>query len=85
MAYPRLSQGGKVATIRLRRGYRFHTGDPVTAANFVAAFNRDANPRMESPAAPYLHEIRGADAVLAGRARAISGCAPSAGTRSSWC
>src|SRR5215212_830317 len=38
--FPRVSADGKTWTIRLRRGYRFHTGAPITAANFVAAFNR---------------------------------------------
>src|SRR5207253_3800863 len=52
---------------------RLHTGQRVTAANFVAAFNRDANPKLQSPARYYLHEIVGADAVMDGRAEAISG------------
>jgi ABC-type transport system substrate-binding protein len=73
--FPTVSGDGKTQTIRLKRSYRFHTGEPITAANFVAAFNRDADPKVQSPAvsAGYLHEIVGADAVSAGRAHAISG------------
>jgi peptide/nickel transport system substrate-binding protein len=71
--FPKLSADGKTQTIELRRTYRFHTGQPVTAANFVAAFNRDASPKLQSPATNYLHEIVGADAVVAGRAQVVSG------------
>jgi ABC-type transport system substrate-binding protein len=71
--FPRISNGGKIQTIALKRTYRFNTGARVTAANFVAALNRDANPAMQSPARVYLHEIVGADAVINGRAKTISG------------
>jgi peptide/nickel transport system substrate-binding protein len=71
--FPTLSADGKTATIRLVSSYRFHTGDSVTAANYVAAFNRDANPKMQSPATTYLHEIAGADAVIHGSAATIAG------------
>ena len=41
----------------------------------MAAFNRDANPKLQSPlvSVGYLHDIVGADAVIAGKARTISG------------
>lgn len=71
--FPRISGHGKTQTIQLRRTYRFHTGASVTAANFVAALNRLANPNMASPAVAYLHEIVGADAVIDGKAQTISG------------
>jgi peptide/nickel transport system substrate-binding protein len=72
---PRISKDGKTQTIALRKTYRFHTGARVTAANFVAAFNRDANPNTQSPAvdAGYLDEIVGARAVIAGTAQTVSG------------
>src|SRR6266545_4254902 len=69
----KLSRDGKSQTIELRPTYRFHTGRRITAANFVAAFNRDASPNMQSPATAYLHEIVGADAVIEGKARTIAG------------
>jgi ABC-type transport system substrate-binding protein len=71
--FPRVSRDGKTETINLRRTYRFNTGARVTAANFVAAFNRDANPKLKSPGTTYLHEIVGADAVISGQAQTISG------------
>jgi ABC-type oligopeptide transport system substrate-binding subunit len=71
--FPTVSKHGKVQTIRLKHTFRFNTGKPVTAVNFVAAFNRDANPKLQSPAVNYLHEIVGADAVINGRAQTISG------------
>lgn len=73
---PKVSADGKTQTIPLRRTFRFHTGQQVTAANFVAAFNRDANPKLQSPATSYLHEIVGAGAVIDGKARTISGVKP---------
>lgn len=73
--FPRVSEDRKTQTIQLKRTYRFHTGEQITAANFVAAFNRDANPKLQSPAvsAGYLNEIVGAKAVISGKARTISG------------
>jgi ABC-type oligopeptide transport system substrate-binding subunit len=70
---PKVSQDRRTNTIVLNRTYRFHTGERITAASFVAAFTRDASPQMHSPVVPYLHEIEGADAVIAGQAGAISG------------
>ncbi len=72
-AFPSFSRDGRTATIRLRRTYRFHTGARITAASFVAAINRLANPSMQSPAAFYLTDIVGARAVLEGKARSIAG------------
>ena len=43
--FPVVSKDGKTQTIRLKRTYRFHTGGRITAANFVAAFNRDREPK----------------------------------------
>jgi len=72
---PKISPDGRTQTIELKRTYRFHTGARVTASNYVAAFNRLATPAMKSPAAGvgYLSDIVGADAVIAGKALAVSG------------
>jgi ABC-type oligopeptide transport system substrate-binding subunit len=74
-APPRLSKDGKTQTIELRRTFRFHTGARITSANFVAAFNRDANPRLKSPivGAGYLSGITGVDAVINGKAATVAG------------
>ena len=52
----------------LRETFRFHTGARVTAQSFADAFNRDADPRLPSPATAFMHEIVGADAVIDGKA-----------------
>jgi peptide/nickel transport system substrate-binding protein len=71
--FPTVSKDGRTYTFDLKQTFRFHTGAPVTASSFAAAFNRDADPRMKSPAVGYMHEIAGADAVIDGRSTAISG------------
>jgi ABC-type oligopeptide transport system substrate-binding subunit len=70
---PVVSKDGKTYTIRLKTTYRFHDGSPVRAANFVSAFNRDAHPKMQSPATSYMTEIVGAEAVISGKTSRISG------------
>jgi peptide/nickel transport system substrate-binding protein len=65
---PQISRDGRMYTLSIRRGLRFNTGGPVTAANFAYAMNRDLNPAMNSPGATFLRDIAGAEAVEAGRA-----------------
>ncbi len=60
---PRSAPDGKTYTFTSRSGYRFSTGAPVTAANYAAAINRNLNPVLHSPAAQYLQDVIGADAV----------------------
>jgi ABC-type transport system substrate-binding protein len=71
--FPKVSKNGRTQTITLKRTYRFSNGTRVTAANFVTALNRDANPKFQSPGVPYLHEIVGADAVINGQTPTITG------------
>jgi peptide/nickel transport system substrate-binding protein len=68
-----VSHHGRTYTFDLKRSFKFHTGEPVTARSFAVAFNRDADPKMNSPAQQYLHEIVGADAVMTGKATRVSG------------
>jgi len=70
-----VSDNGRSYTFELKRSFRFHTGRRVTARSFADAFDRVANPRMQSPllSLGYLDEIVGAKAVLAGKATSISG------------
>jgi peptide/nickel transport system substrate-binding protein len=70
---PRISSGGRTYTFRIRKGYRFANGDPVTASSFAAAFNRDANPTFQSPAQFFLADIVGAKEVIRGKRSKISG------------
>ena len=70
---PKVSDGGKTYTFTIRKGYRFNTGGPVTAQSFADALNRDASPTLQSPAQAFLSDIVGAQAVLAGKAKTMSG------------
>ncbi len=71
--FPRISKNGRTYTWKVRNGFRFHTGQPVTAASFRRAFIRGAHPRMNSPAVSYMHEVVDADAFNNGKAQTISG------------
>jgi ABC-type oligopeptide transport system substrate-binding subunit len=71
--FPRISRNGLLYTFQLKRTYRLSNGQPVTAANFVAAINRDLNKRMNSPSQPFIEDIAGAKAVIDGRAARASG------------
>ena len=46
---PVVSNGGKTYTFKLKSTYKFSDGSKVTAASFVDAFNRNANPKLQSP------------------------------------
>jgi ABC-type transport system substrate-binding protein len=70
---PAISRNGRTYTFNLKNSYRFHTGARITAANFVAAFNRNAQRRMSSPATTFMEDIVGANAVIQGRASRVSG------------
>jgi ABC-type transport system substrate-binding protein len=72
------SDGDRTYTFELERTFRFHTGEPVTAQSFATAFNRDANRDLGSPAAgrAQMQDIIGADAVMQGKAKTISGVEP---------
>ena len=68
-----VSKDGRTYTFKLKQTFRFHTGDRVTAQSFADAFNRDAQPRLASPATAYMREIVGAATVIDGKAQSISG------------
>jgi ABC-type oligopeptide transport system substrate-binding subunit len=71
--FPRISKNGLVYTFQLKKTYKLSNGQPVTAANFVYAINRDLNKRMNSPAQPFIQDIAGAPAVIAGTASRATG------------
>ena len=70
---PKISQDGTTYTFTLKSGYRFSNGKRVTSANYAAAINRNLNPKMASPAQPFVEDIVGAKAVIDGKATKASG------------
>ena len=71
--FPIISKDGKTYTITVKKGFQFSDGKPVTAANFAFAINRVLNPTMQSPAATFISNIVGAQAVLDNKAKTASG------------
>jgi ABC-type oligopeptide transport system substrate-binding subunit len=72
-ALPAVSRDGKTYTFTLKSTYKFADGSPVTAANFAYAMNRDLQPKMVSPAIDFMTDIKGAQAVIDGKAQTASG------------
>ena len=70
---PRISKDGKTYTFTIKPGFRFSNNKPVTAKSFVDAFNRFANPKMQSTGVQFLDIVLGAKAVIDGKANTISG------------
>lgn len=72
-AMPAVSKDGKTYTFTLKRNYQFSNGQPVTAQTFIYAWNRAANPKMQSPSQSFSDVIQGAQAVFDGKAQTMSG------------
>ena len=76
VGFPTVSKDGKTYTFTIRSGWKSNTGQALTAANFAFAINRDLNPKMQSPAVPFItgpSGIAGAQAVADGKAATASG------------
>jgi peptide/nickel transport system substrate-binding protein len=72
--FPKVSNSGKTYTFTIRKGWKFSDNKtPVSAASFAWAFNRALNSQQQSPAAPFVADIVGAQAVIDGKARSASG------------
>ena len=60
--FPKVSNSGKTYDFTVNAGFtKFSNGQAVTAANFKAAFDRDADPKMQSPALPFFIDVVGSD------------------------
>ena len=60
--FPKVSNSGKTYDFTVNASFtKFSDGTPVTAANFKAAFDRDADPKMQSPALPFFSDVVGSD------------------------
>lgn len=71
--WPKVSADGLTHTFELAKTFRFHTGELVTARSFARALERNANPKMQAPASRFMGEIEGVEAMLAKRAKSLSG------------
>ena len=59
--FPKVSGNGKIYDFTINAGFtKFSDGSPVTAASFKAAFDRDADPKMQSPAGAFMSDVVGA-------------------------
>jgi oligopeptide transport system substrate-binding protein len=69
-----ISPDGKTYTFHLRENAKFHSGKPVTAADFKFSWERALDPKTKSyKARTYLGDIVGADEVLFGKTTELSG------------
>ena len=61
VGFPKVSNNGRTYDFNVKAGYtKFSNGQPVTAANFKAAIDRNADPKMQSPSVPFFSDIVGA-------------------------
>jgi peptide/nickel transport system substrate-binding protein len=72
-AYPKIANGGRTYTFRIRKGVRFSTGAPVTARSFAYTLNRLLSPVIGSPGASAFAGIVGAPDVVAGKTTSARG------------
>ncbi len=70
---PSVNEAGTVYTIRLRPGVRFHHGRAVVADDYLYAWSRVLDPKLESWAASYIYSIKGAEQLYAGKAKTLEG------------
>jgi ABC-type oligopeptide transport system substrate-binding subunit len=71
---PVISKDGKTYTFTVKNTFKFSNGKAVTAKSFVDAFNRFANPKMQSTGVAFLTDVvKGAQDVVDGKAATISG------------
>ena len=53
--FPKVSKDGKTYDFTVAAGFtKFSNGQPVTAASFKAALDRDADPKMQSPSGAFM-------------------------------
>lgn len=69
----KVSADGKTYTFSLRKNVKFHNGRTLIADDVIWSYNRIAQPETTSSAASYIANIDGAEAVIAGKAKTITG------------
>jgi peptide/nickel transport system substrate-binding protein len=74
-AMPTVSNDGKTYTFTVRDGFKFSppSNAPVTADVFKFAIERTLTPKMQSPGASFITDIVGAQDMLDGKAKHVTG------------
>ena len=72
-ALPDIAPDGRLLTVPIRRGVRFHNGREVTAHDVVWSFERMLAPDLHSPGASYYSAIVGFDAYQKKQAAHMAG------------
>ncbi|PIR21519.1 MAG: peptide ABC transporter substrate-binding protein [Deltaproteobacteria bacterium CG11_big_fil_rev_8_21_14_0_20_47_16] len=62
-----ISQDGRKYTFFLREDAKWTDGKPVTAGDFVYAWQRNVNPKTASRSAPHLYPVKNAQAINQGK------------------
>jgi ABC-type transport system substrate-binding protein len=70
---PSVSRDGKTYTFRVRSGFRFSDGSPVTAAAFKRALYRACHPDQGSPAVAFVNNVAGCQELNEKKATDVSG------------
>jgi peptide/nickel transport system substrate-binding protein len=70
---PQISADGREYTFTLRPGVEFATGKPNTGADIAYTFDRMLSPQLASPADSFFGGIVGAEEVIEGKAKTVSG------------
>lgn len=66
-------QNGKVIVFHLKKGVKFHNGREVKAQDFKWSWERVCSADLKSTASSYMTDIVGAQALIDGKAKEISG------------
>jgi peptide/nickel transport system substrate-binding protein len=72
-AMPQVSSDGRTYTFAIRPGFRFSSGERVTARTFAYSIERSLGKALDGPGRSYLGDVVGARAFMAGRAAHVSG------------
>jgi peptide/nickel transport system substrate-binding protein len=70
---PTVSDGGKVYTFTMKPGVEFANGQPITGQAIKYTFERMLSPKLASPGDGFFNNIVGAPAMIAGKAKSVSG------------
>lgn len=70
---PTVSDGGLVYTFKMKPGIEFANGQPITGQAMAYTFTRMFSPKLASPGDSFFNVIKGAAAVIAGKAKTVSG------------